>query len=164
MPNASILVSFFWLWLKNIYITWQKQPKGENAHLAHSSRLQAVIAESWGIRNLKQLLILHPQSRAENNELAHSFCFLYFYAIFYPKNGTIHSGWALPTSMDTIKTIFYRHAHRPTLSRQSLFRLFSKVILDCVKLTIKTHHHGFQTTCLSSVMTILTPVLRYTLV
>lgn len=137
MSNASILVSFLWLWWKK-YITWQKQPQGEKAHLAPSSRLQAVIPESWGIRNLKQLFVLHPQSRAENNELAHSFCFLYFYAIFYPKNGTIHSGWALPTWMDTIKTVFYRHAHRPTLSRQSLFRLFSKVIVSSwpLKLTI----------------------------
>lgn len=47
-------------------------------------------------------------------------------------------GWVLPVPTNIIKTISYRHAHRPTKWRQFLIETSSHV-----GLTVKANHHGW---------------------
>lgn len=97
----------------------------------------------WGSqgRNSKQLIISHPQSRAEKSEYEHSACLFSFISPFIKfrthcvGNRAAHSGLGLPTTIKLIKTVHHRHASWSSQCRQFLLETSG-----CVKLTIKTDH------------------------
>lgn len=100
----------------------------------------------WGSqgRNSKQLIMSHPQSRAERNECEHSACLFSSISPFIKfmthclGNGSAHSGLGLPTSIKLIKTVPHRHASWSSQCRQSFLETS-----DCAKLKIKTHKYYF---------------------
>lgn len=109
--------------------------------MTHSSGLQSTTV--WELRNVKQLLISHPPSKAESTKLMRAQLGPAHF-LFFIQNGTQPHGFrlGLSTSLNIMKTIPCRHAHRerdlgdPSLSNSL------PVILGCVKLTIKTNHHS----------------------
>lgn len=90
----------------------QKQEKGERIHLANNPRL-SIIAGSRGSRNLREPVVLHPQSVSECNEFIHvyvcSLSFIHSHIIrdTLPRECATNSGHAFPSfpPKSTIKII-----------------------------------------------------------
>lgn len=99
--------------------------------LAHSSRPHFITGGSQG-RNLKQLVIAHPQPRVERSECVYvqfsaSFLCSYVAQGSAPGDGATPGLQAGSPHIMSVKIIPARHAHRPTFSRQ----LLTEAVLLC---------------------------------
>lgn len=75
-------------------------------------------------------------------------------------NGASQSGWVFPL----IKIILHRHVHRAACSRQFLMRPLSWLVVDCVKVLIKTNHYKglpYVTQQLSKTLIVWKFILKY---
>lgn len=102
-------------------MSWQKSSWRERVYLSCSSRLYPII-EGRSREELKQLVTSRPHQ--EWREI----------------RAVPAREWCHPQWVDSSHTNWQsRHAHRPTWSNNSSWRLPSHLILCCVKLTVKTN-------------------------
>lgn len=127
-------------------IPWQKLLMGERFYLAQNSSLPFITEGSQGGENLKQPVILYPQSKAESDESRCTpvqFCFP-FYLVQSPAHEMVPPTFrvGLPTSINSIK----RSPHsRPT--RHANLDISSLRLLRWFRLCQQPNH------CSSSIQT-----------
>lgn len=108
------------------------------------------VAKGQSRQGLKQLVMSHPECRAERD--GHVPCFLGPQVQLTSVTPRQHrtqlvkrcrppSGRVFPLELPT-QTVLRRHAHRPTDLDNFPLRLLSQVILLCDELTFKIHHHA----------------------
>lgn len=106
-------------------------------------QLWFIISGKSHSRNLRQLIMPHPQSRAVRNQYIHAFC-LHFGSCPVIDSLFLHSTqvmvlpimWRVLLYQLTIKAALHSHVYRPTLSRQFFIHALSEVILSCRELTL----------------------------
>lgn len=96
--------------------------------------------EHKGSSNLKQVVTAHPPSRAERNECKPAYCSSS--ALYSSTVGShvAHFRLGFPTSVNATTTILIDMPTGPWEPGRPSLRSFL-AILDCLKLTIKIHHH-----------------------